>query len=204
MHKLFPFILYILIAPVLFGQKILLYTENNDVFASGNPFTIEEDNVVFWQGDLILMTIPIKSLEEIRYAEKSYKPAGIPCVLFGKFLMATVFGASVVGQPDYTVAGLSMGLAFYLTGKGLNYFGAKFGRDIIYYDINQLDLSARKMILSSISMDLEKRKKHNYRSEFHYGPEGRKKTFLGLSWDGKKPWKNRKKVKKKILRFSFF
>ena len=86
----------------------------------------------------------------------------------------------------------------------VNFFGAKFGRDVIYYDIDQLDLSARKMILSSISMDLEKRKTHNYRCEFHYGPEGKKRNFLGFSWDGKKPWKNRKKAKKKILRFSFF
>ena len=80
------------------------------------------------------MTIPIISLKEIRYAEKSYKPAGVPCVMFGKFLMATVLGASVAGQPDYTFSGLSAGLAFYLTGKGLNFFGAKFGRDVIYYD----------------------------------------------------------------------
>ena len=204
MRNLFPFILFIVLVPISFGQKVLLYTENDDVFASANPFTIEEDNVVFWQRDLVLMTIPIISLEEIRYAEKSYKPAGIPCVLLGKFLIATVLGASVAGQPDYILPGLSAGMVFYIIGRGLNFFGAKFGRDVIYYEIDQLDLSARKMILSSISMDLEKRKKHNYRSEFHYGPEGKKKTFLGFNWDGKKPWKNRKKVKKKILRFSFF
>jgi len=187
-----------------FGQKILLYTENDDIFASANPFTIEDDNVVFWQRDLVLMTIPISSLDEIRYAEKSYKPAGIPCVLFGKFLMAAVLGASVAGQPDYTVTGISLGLTFYVIGRGMNYLGAKFGRDVIYYDIQKLDLSSRKMILSTISLDLEKRKTQNYRSEFHYGPEGKKKNLLGLSWDGKKPWKKRKKPKKKILRFSFF
>ena len=80
------------------------------MFASGNPFTIEDESVVFWQEELIIMTIPIASLNEIRYAEKSYKPAGVPFVMLGKFIAATVIGASVAGQPDYAVPGITVGL----------------------------------------------------------------------------------------------
>ena len=104
------------------------------------------------------MTIPIASLNEIRYAEKSYKPAGVPFVMLGKFIAATVIGASVAGQPDYAVPGITVGLLLYMTGKLLNNVGAKFGRDVIYYDIDDLDVNDRKMILSTISMDLDKRK----------------------------------------------
>ena len=204
MKKLFIIFFIFLFSSITFGQKVLLYTENDDVFASGNPFTIEDESVVFWQEELIIMTIPIASLNEIRYAEKSYKPAGVPCVMLGKFIAAAVIGASVAGQPDYAVPGITVGLLLYMTGKLLNNVGAKFGRDVIYYDIDDLDVNDRKMILSTISMDLDKRKKQNYRSEFHYGPEGKKRNLLGFNWDGKKPWKNKKKIKKKILRFSFF
>tara|TARA_Y100001970_G_scaffold97303_1_gene122516 strand:- start:2848 stop:3465 length:618 start_codon:yes stop_codon:yes gene_type:complete len=203
-NKLILYILFFFALTTLQAQKVILYTENDDVFSSANPFTIEDNNIVFWKEDLVLMTIPIGSINEIRYAEKSYRPAGSPIVFIGKFLITVFLGSAVAGQPDYVVPGISLGLGFYLIGKSLNILGAKFGRDVIYYDIVELDEPTRIMILKSISMDLEKRKKSNDRSEFHYGPEGKKKNLFGFAWDGKKPWgKSKKKPKKKILRFSF-
>ena len=202
--KLISFILFYFSLSHVFGQKIILYTENDDVFASANPFTIENNNIIFWKEELVLMTIPVSSLNEIRYAEKSYKPAGSPIVFVGKFFITVFLGSAVAGQPDYVAPGISFGVGLYVIGKSLNFLGAKFGRDVIYYDIMELDDPTRIMILKSISMDLEKRRNSNYRSEFHYGPEGRKKNLFGLTWDGKKPWgKSKKKPKKKILRFSF-
>ena len=43
--KLIPFILFFFSLSHVNGQKIILYTENDDVFASANPFTIE-DNII--------------------------------------------------------------------------------------------------------------------------------------------------------------
>ena len=78
--------------------------------------------------------------------------------------------------------------------------GFRFGRDIIYEDFDRLSRSTKKLILESISLDVQKKNKE---SKFMPGPEGRLEG-LKLSWEGKKPWKTKYKPKKKIVRFSFF
>ena len=149
--KLIPFILFFFSLSHVNGQKIILYTENDDVFASANPFTIEDNNIIFWKEDLVIMTIPVSSLNEIRYAEKSYKPAGSPIVFVGKFFITVFLGSAVAGQPDYVAPGISFGVGLYVIGKCLNFLGAKFGRDVIYYDILELDDPTRIMILKSFN-----------------------------------------------------
>ena len=88
----------------------------------------------------------------------------------------------------------------------MNLFGAKFGRDIIYYELDDTGSNTQKLILESISLDMKKRKNPKYKSEFQYSPDGKKKHLFGLSWEGRNPWKfdNKNKRKNKILRFSFW
>ena len=156
---------------------------------------------------MVLMTIPVKNLVEVRYAEKSYAYVGTPCVFIGSFAMASTVGLAVAGQINTAYAsneelmiGLGGGLAFYFLGKVLKLIGARFGRDIVYENFDHLDGSTKQLILESITLDMQKKEKQ---SEFMYGPEGRK-TGLKLSWEGKKPWKKKYKPKRKIIRFSFF
>ena len=216
MNKKITYLVFILLFSFGFGQKIILYTKAKDVFVSSNDFTIENKNIVFWEDDAVLISIPISSLRKMRYATKTYRPAGTPCVFLGLVLMGSSIGAATFGYPDFiysepkissfSVGYGRIGLGLYLSGKVLNFFGAKFGRDIIYYNLNQQDYEDRKIILESIALDLRKRKSKKYKGEFQYEPEGRKRSLFGLSWDGKKPWNSNKKQKpkKKILRFSFW
>ncbi len=206
MHKLIPVPFLLLFLTIGLGQKVILFTDAGDVFSSSNNFTVENEDVVFWDNDIILSTLPIHSLTEIRYAQKTYKPAGAPCTFIGKLAMASAMGTATLGQSDYLFMGVGGGLALYLVGKTMNLFGAKFGRDIIYYELNDTGPDTQKLILESISLDMKKRKKPKYKSEFQYSPDGKKKHLLGLSWEGRKPWKSdkKKKRKNKILRFSFW
>jgi len=153
------------------------------------------------------MTVPVKNLVEVRYAEKSYAYVGTPCVFIGSLAMASTVGLAVSGQISTAYAsneelmiGLGGGLAFYSLGRLLKLIGARFGRDIIYEHFDHLDGSTKQLILESITLDMQKKEKQ---SEFMHGPEGRK-TGLKLSWEGKKPWKKKYKPKRKIIRFSFF
>ena len=149
------------------------------------------------------MTVPIKSLVEVRYAEKSYYFLGKPCTFVGALVMASAAGASAAGQmtDEYMAIGVGGGFAIYLLGKTLNLIGARFGRDIVYQDFDRIDYSIQKLVLESINLDMEKRGKE---SQFMYGPEGQRTRFLFFTWKGKKPWKKKYKPKKKIVRFSFF
>jgi len=186
-----------------FSQRIMLFTKTNDIFSSSNKFTIKKKKLIFWQDKVVLTTVPIKSLVEVRYAEKSYYSLGKPCTIVGGLAMASAAGASVAGQmtAEYMAIGIGGGLGVYVLGKTLNLIGARFGRDIVYQDFDRIDYSTQKLVLESINLDMEKRSKQ---SQFMYGPEGRKTRFLFFTWEGKKPWKKKYKPKRKIIRFSFF
>jgi len=186
-----------------FSQRIMLFTKTNDIFSSSNKFTIKKKKLIFWQDKVVLMTVPINSLVEVRYAEKSYYSLGKPCTIVGGLAMASVAGASAAGQmtDEYMAIGIGGGLGVYILGKTLNLIGARFGRDIVYQNFDRIDYSTQKLVLKSINLDMEKRSKE---SQFMYGPEGRKTRFLFFTWKGKKPWKKKYKPKKKIIRFSFF
>ncbi len=73
---------YLIILQVLFpvvqAQRIQLFTRTDDIFTSANHFTLKNRKVVFWEDDLVLMTVPIKNLVEVRYSEKSYSYVGTP------------------------------------------------------------------------------------------------------------------------------
>ena len=200
------FILHLLFS---FGisQRVQLFTKTDDIYTSANHFTIKNKRVIFWEDKVVLMTVPVKNLVEVRYAEKSYAYIGTPCVFIGSLVMASTVGLAVSGQINTAYAsneelmlGLGGGLAFYSLGKLLKLIGARFGRDIIYEHFDHLDGSTKQVILESITLDMQKKEKQ---SEFMHGPEGRK-TGLKLSWEGKKPWKKKYKPKRKIIRFSFF
>ena len=189
------------------AQRIQLFTKTEDIFTSSNNFTIKNRKVIFWENKIVLMTVPIKNLVEVRYAEKSYSYVGTPCVFIGTLMLAATAGLGVAGHLEEAyvskkelLAGVGGGISLYLIGKLLRLIGARFGSDIVYEDFDRLDRSTKKLILESISLDMQKKEKQ---SEFMYGPEGKKKG-LKLSWEGKKPWKKKYKPKRKIIRFSFF
>ena len=206
MQKLFRVPFLLLFISIGLGQKVILFTNAGDVIASSKEFTVEDEDVIFWDKDVILLTQPIHSITEIRYAQKTYKLAGMPCVIMGKLAMVSSMGAATIGQSDYLFVGVGGGLVIYLLGKTMNLFGAKFGRDIIYYELDDTGSNTQKLILESISLDMKKRKNQKYKSEFQYSPDGKKKHLFGLSWEGRNPWKsdNKNKRKNKILRFSFW
>ena len=189
------------------AQRIQLFTKTEDIFTSSNNFTIKNRKVIFWENKIVLMTVPIKNLVEVRYAEKSYSYVGTPCVFIGTLMLAATAGLGVAGHLEEAyvsekelLAGVGGGISLYLIGKLLRLIGARFGSDIVYEDFDRLDRSTKNLILESISLDMKKKEKQ---SEFMYGPEGKRKG-LKLSWEGKKPWKKKYKPKRKIIRFSFF
>ncbi len=186
-----------------FSQRIMLFTKTNDIFTSSNNFTIKKKKVIFWQEKVVLMAVPIRSLVEVRYAEKSYHSLGTPFTFIGALSMAASLGASVSGQMtnELMLYGVGGGITIYLLGKTLNLIGARFGRDIVYQDFDRLDFNTQKLVLESIGLDMRKRDKQ---SEFMYGSEGRRTRLLFFTWEGRNILKKRYKPKRKIVRFSFF
>ncbi len=202
---------YLLILQVLLSisqaQRIQLFTRTDDIFTSANQFTLKNKKVVFWEDDLVLMTVPIKNLVEVRYSEKSYSYIGTPCIFLGTLSLAVTAGLGAAGHLDKSyvsdqelLMGVGGGVSLYLIGRLLKMLGGRFGSDIVYEDFDRLDKSTKKLILESISLDMQEKEKQ---SEFMYGPEGRKRG-LKFSWDGKKPFKSKYRPKRKIIRFSFF
>tara|TARA_A100001011_G_scaffold158848_1_gene167203 strand:+ start:586 stop:1200 length:615 start_codon:yes stop_codon:yes gene_type:complete len=202
---------YLLILQLLISigqaQRVQLFTRTDDIFTSSNKFTLKNKKVIFWEGDVVLMTVPIKNLVEVRYSEKSYSFIGTPCIFIGSLMLASTAVLGVAGQLESSILSdeelliaVGGGISLYYLGKLLKLIGARFGSDIVYEDFDRLDASTKTLVLESISLDIQKKEKQ---SQFMHGPEGRK-TGLKLSWEGKKPWKKKYKPKRKIIRFSFF
>ncbi len=206
MQKLFTILIILIFISIGLGQKVILFTDTGDVISSLNDFTVEGEDIVFWDNGVILFTQSIHSITDIRYAQKTYKLAGMPCVIMGKLAMASSVGVATIGQFDYLFIGVGGGLVIYLLGKIMNLFGAKIGRDKIYYNLNYIGFNTQKLILESISLDIKKQKNPKNKSEFQYSPNGKKKHLFGLSWEGRNPLKSNKKNKRKnkFLRFSFW
>ena len=189
------------------AQRVQLFTRTDDIFTSSNKFTLKNKKVIFWEDDVVLMTVPIKNLVEVRYSEKSYSFIGTPCIFIGSLMLASTAVLGVAGQLESSILSeeelliaVGGGISLYYLGKLLKLIGARFGSDIVYEDFDRLDASTKTLVLESISLDIQKKEKKN---QFMHGPEGRK-TGLKLSWEGKKPWKKKYKPKRKIIRFSFF
>tara|TARA_Y100000748_G_scaffold202347_1_gene169546 strand:+ start:2528 stop:3151 length:624 start_codon:yes stop_codon:yes gene_type:complete len=192
---------------IVHAQRVQLFTRTDDIFTSSNHFTLKNRKVIFWEDEVVLMTVPIKNLVEVRYAEKSYSYLGSPCIFIGTMMLAATAGLGISGHLEESyvteqelLIGVGGGISIYYLGKLLRLIGARFGSDIIYEDFDRLDRSTKNLVLESISLDMQKKDKQ---SQFMYGPEGRKKG-LKLSWEGKRPWKKKYKPKRKIIRFSFF
>ena len=189
------------------AQRVQLFTRTDDIFTSSNKFTLKNKKVIFWEDDVVLMTVPIKNLVEVRYSEKSYSFIGTPCIFIGSLMLASTAVLGVAGQLESSILSeeelliaVGGGISLYYFGKLLKLIGARFGSDIVYEDFDRLDASTKTLVLESISLDIQKKEKQ---SQFMHGPEARK-TGLKLSWEGKKPWKKKYKPKRKIIRFSFF
>ena len=201
------YIIIIVLLSCLSAQRVQLFTKSNDIFTSSNQFSVQKKEVVFKDEGIVLMTVPIKNLIEVRYAEKSYKFIGSPCVFLGSLILASTAGLGAAGQiktaylnTDELLIGIGSGTSLYLFGKLLKTIGFRFGRDVIYEDFDRLSKTTKTLILESISLDMQKKEKEG---KFMPGPEGRLEG-MKLSWEGKKPWKTKYKPKKKIVRFSFF
>ena len=200
--------LILIIVSAGYSQRVQLFTKANDVFTSSNQFKVKSKEVIFVEDDgVVLMTVPIKNLVEVRYSEKSYRYCGTPFVFLGSITLAATAGLGAAGQLNTAfgnsqgiLIGVGSGATLFYFGKLLRLIGFRFGRDIIYEDFDRLSRSTKKLILESISLDVQKKNKE---SKFMPGPEGRLEG-LKLSWEGKKPWKTKYKPKKKIVRFSFF
>ena len=200
--------LILIIISAGYSQRVQLFTKANDVFTSSNQFKVKSKEVIFVEDDgVVLMTVPIKNLVEVRYSEKSYRYCGTPFVFLGSITLAATAGLGAAGQLNTAfgnsqgiLIGVGSGATLFYFGKLLRLIGFRFGRDIIYEDFDRLSRSTKRLILESISLDVQKKNKE---SKFMPGPEGRLEG-LKLSWEGKKPWKTKYKPKKKIVRFSFF
>jgi len=200
--------LILIIVSAGYSQRVQLFTKANDVFTSSNQFKVKSKEVIFVEDDgVVLMTVPIKNLVEVRYSEKSYRYCGTPFVFLGSITLAATAGLGATGQLNTAfgnsqgiLIGVGAGASLFYFGKLLRLIGFRFGRDIIYEDFDRLSSSTKRLILESISLDVQKKNKE---SKFMPGPEGRLEG-IKLSWEGKKPWKTKYKPKKKIVRFSFF
>ena len=89
-------------------------------------------------------------------------------VFLGSITLAATAGLGAAGQLNTAfensqgiLIGVGSGIALFYFGKLLRLIGFRFGRDIIYEDFDRLSSSTKKLILESISLDVQKKNKES-------------------------------------------
>ena len=189
-NKTFSIIILFIFYSLINAQSVSIYPNKGKKIKLNNVFDIENGSVIVKDSSLIKNIIPLKSINKLKYAQKSYKPIGNIFSISGKWILHGSLLTAVVGQPTlfYQYGGLGSVLIF--TGIVLNNIGARFGRSVIHYNFKNLNYINRELIFKSVLVDMGRIKDADYSGEYYHKPHGKKLSLPKPGWPEKFSAKN--------------
>ena len=164
------------------AQKISLYPKRGKKITINKVFNIENGSIVIKDGTLIKRVLPLKSLEKIKYAQKSYKPIGNVFWFSGQWILGSSLIPAVIGDPTYFFRYGGVGALLTISGIILNNIGSRFGRNIVKYKLKGLNYINRELIVESVLADMRILDQGNQSGEYYHKPHGKKLGFPSPKW----------------------
>ncbi len=193
MYKTFPIILLFIFASLVSAQSVSIYPGKGRKIKLNNVFNIENGSVIVKDSSLIKNIIPLKSIDKLKYARKSYKPIGNIFLISGQWILNGSLLTAVIGKPTLFYQYGGIGSVLICTGIALNNIGARFGRNVIHYNFKGLNYINRELIFKSVLVDMSRLKEDDYSGEYYHEPHGKKLSLPKLpkpSWLSKLSAKN--------------
>ena len=182
MKKIISILLICIFYSLVSAQSISLYPKKGRKIKLDKLFTIENGSIVVSDSSLIIKVLPLKSINKIKYSQKSYKPIGNIFWFSGQWILGCSLLSSVIGNPTLFYQYGGLGAILVSSGIVLNNIGSRFGRNVISYKLRGLNYMNRELIVESVLADMKMSIKGNNSGEYYYKPHGKKINLPKPSW----------------------
>ncbi len=190
MNKTFSIIIIFIFYSLISAQSVSIYPKKGKKIKLNNVFDLENGSVIVKDSSLIKNIIPLKSIDKLKYAQKSYKPIGNIFSISGQWILNGSLITAVIGKPTLFYQYGGIGSVLLCTGIILNNIGARFGRNVIHYNFKDLNYINRELIFKSVLADMGRLKDGDYSGEYYHKPHGKKLSLPKPSWLSKLSAKN--------------
>ena len=190
MNKIFSIIILLIFYSLISAQSVSIYPKKGKKIKLHNVIEIENGSLIVKDRTLIKNIIPLKSIDKLKYAQKSYKPIGNIFLISGKWILNGSLLTAVVGKPTLFYQYGGIGSMLLCTGIVLNNIGARFGRKVVHYNFKDLNYINRELIFKSVFADMDRLKNGDYKGEYYHKPHGKKISLPKPGWLSKLSAKN--------------
>ncbi len=159
---------------LLVGQSISVYPKKGKKIKMNNLFTLKNGSIINKDSSIIKNIIPLKFIDKIKYAQKSYKPIGNAFWFSGQWILGCSLLPAFIGNPVLFYQYGGLGASMITSGAILNKIGSKFGRNVIRYNFKGLNYIDRELIVESMLSDMALTKQGKSSGEFIHKPYGKK------------------------------
>ena len=164
------------------AQSISVYPKKGGKIKMKSDIDLKNGSIILKDSSIIKKIIPLRYIDKIKYAQKSYKPIGNIFWFSGQWILSCSILPSVIGNPTLFYKYGGLGGILTVSGAILNNIGSKFGRNITIYRFKGLNYINRELIVESVLADMELTMKKNPSGEFYHKPHGKKINLPKANW----------------------
>ena len=164
------------------AQSISVYPKKGGKIKMKSDIDLKNGSIILKDSSIIKKIIPLRYIDKIKYAQKSYKPIGNIFWFSGQWILSCSLLPAVIGNPTLFYKYGGLGGILTVSGAILNNIGSKFGRNITIYRFKGLNYINRELIVESVLADMELTMKKNPSGEFYHKPHGKKINLPKANW----------------------
>jgi len=164
------------------AQSISVYPKKGGKIKMKSDIDLKNGSIILKDSSIIKKIIPLRYIDKIKYAQKSYKPIGNIFWFSGQWILSCSLLPAVIGNPTLFYKYGGLGGILTVSGAILNNIGSKFGKNITIYRFKGLNYINRELIVESVLADMELTMKKNPSGEFYHKPHGKKINLPKANW----------------------
>ena len=164
------------------AQSISVYPKKGAKIKMKSGIDLKNGSIILKDSSIIKKIIPLRYIDKIKYAQKSYKPIGNIFWFSGQWILSCSLLPAVIGNPTLFYKYGGLGGILTVSGAILNNIGSKFGKNITIYRFKGLNYINRELIVESVLADMELTMKKTPSGEFYHKPHGKKINLPKANW----------------------
>ena len=182
LNKIIPIAVVFVFCSFVQAQSMSIYPKKGGKIKITNGIVLKNGSIVLSDSSIIKKVIPLKYINKIKYAQKSYRPIGNIFWFSGQWILSCSLLPAVIGNPTLFYEYGGLGGILMAAGAILNNIGSKFGRNVISYRFKGLNYVNRELIVESVLADMEHTIHKTPSGKFYHKPHGKKLNLPKVNW----------------------
>ena len=182
LNKIISITIVFIFCSLVEAQSISVYQKKGSKIKMAKGILLKNGSIVLSDSSIIKKVIPLKYINKIKYAQKSYRPIGNIFWFSGQWILSCSLLPAVIGNPTLFYKYGGLGVLFSVSGVILNKIGSKFGRNVITYRFKGLNYVDRELIVESVLADMQYTMQKKPSGEFYHKPHGKKINLPKANW----------------------